>query len=36
MHYTGWISLEAFDFNYAAERLAAESLRHLESQLSLS
>jgi D-psicose/D-tagatose/L-ribulose 3-epimerase len=31
LSYTGWISLEAFDFSYGAERLAAESLRHLES-----
>jgi len=29
--YTGWISLEAFDFSYGGERIAAESLRHLES-----
>jgi len=29
--YAGWISLEAFDFDYGGERLAAESLRHLES-----
>jgi sugar phosphate isomerase/epimerase len=28
--YTGWISLEAFDFSPGAERLAQESLRHLE------
>ena len=33
MHYTGWISLEAFDFDYGAERLAAESLRHLENAI---
>ena len=31
LNYTGWISLEAFDFSYGAERLATESLRHLES-----
>jgi sugar phosphate isomerase/epimerase len=31
LNYTGWISLEAFDFSYGAERLAEESLRHLES-----
>ena len=31
--YTGWISLEAFDFTPGAERLANESLRHLESQI---
>jgi sugar phosphate isomerase/epimerase len=29
--YAGWISLEAFDFDYGGERLAAESLLHLES-----
>jgi len=29
--YTGWISLEAFDFSPGPERLADESLRHLES-----
>lgn len=28
--YGGWISLEAFDFSPGAERLAQESLRHLE------
>ena len=31
--YTGWISLEAFDFTTGAERLANQSLRHLESQI---
>jgi D-psicose/D-tagatose/L-ribulose 3-epimerase len=31
--YTGWISLEAFDFSFGAERLARESLRYLESVL---
>ena len=31
MNYHGWISLEAFDFSYGAERLATESLRHLEA-----
>jgi D-psicose/D-tagatose/L-ribulose 3-epimerase len=34
MNYKGWVSLEAFDFSYGAERLATESLRHLESQQS--
>jgi sugar phosphate isomerase/epimerase len=29
--YRGWISLEAFDFEPGAARLAEESLRHLES-----
>ncbi len=32
--YTGWISLEAFDFSPGAERLAGESLRYLESQIA--
>jgi D-psicose/D-tagatose/L-ribulose 3-epimerase len=32
--YTGWVSLEAFDFAPGAERLANESLRHLEKQIS--
>jgi sugar phosphate isomerase/epimerase len=31
--YTGWVSLEAFDFTPGAERLANESLRHLEQQI---
>jgi D-psicose/D-tagatose/L-ribulose 3-epimerase len=34
LNYRGWVSLEAFDFSYGAERLATESLRHLESLLS--
>lgn len=29
--YTGWISLEAFDFSVGAETLARESLRYLET-----
>ncbi len=32
--YAGWISLEAFDFSPGAERLANESLRHLESEIA--
>ncbi len=32
--YAGWISLEAFDFSPGAPRLAAESLRHLESEIA--
>ncbi len=32
LSYSGWISLEAFDFSVGAERLAEESLRHLETQ----
>jgi len=34
-NYKGWVSLEAFDFAPGAERLANESLRHLESQITL-
>ena len=30
--FAGWVSLEAFDFTPGAERLANESLRHLESE----
>jgi D-psicose/D-tagatose/L-ribulose 3-epimerase len=33
--YAGWVSLEAFDFSYGAETIANESLRYLESQISL-
>ncbi len=33
-HYAGWVSLEAFDFTPGAERLANESLRHLESEIA--
>jgi sugar phosphate isomerase/epimerase len=32
--YTGWVSLEAFDFSPGAERLAGESLRHLEHEIA--
>jgi sugar phosphate isomerase/epimerase len=32
--YPGWISLEAFDFTPGAERLANESLRHLEREIA--
>jgi sugar phosphate isomerase/epimerase len=32
-NYQGWISLEAFDFSYGAERLVEESLRHLEREI---
>jgi len=32
-NYRGWISLEAFDFSYGAERLVEESLRHLEREI---
>jgi D-psicose/D-tagatose/L-ribulose 3-epimerase len=33
-NYAGWVSLETFDFTAGAERLANESLRHLESCIS--
>jgi len=33
-NYAGWISLEAFDFTPGAERLANESLRHLENEIA--
>ncbi|MGA2267998.1 MAG: sugar phosphate isomerase/epimerase family protein [Bryobacteraceae bacterium] len=33
-NYAGWVSLEAFDFTPGAERLASESLRHLESEIA--
>jgi sugar phosphate isomerase/epimerase len=32
--YRGWISLEAFDFSFGAERLVEESLRHLEQEIA--
>ena len=30
LNYSGWISLEAFDFTPGAERIAEESIRHLQ------
>jgi sugar phosphate isomerase/epimerase len=33
-NYKGWVSLEAFDFSPGAEKLANESLRHLESEIA--
>jgi D-psicose/D-tagatose/L-ribulose 3-epimerase len=33
-NYAGWVSLEAFEFSPGADRLAGESLRHLESEIS--
>jgi sugar phosphate isomerase/epimerase len=33
-NYNGWVSLEAFDFSPGAERLAKESLRHLELEIA--
>jgi sugar phosphate isomerase/epimerase len=32
--YTGWISLEAFDFSYGGERIAAESIGYLNSVIA--
>ena len=32
--YRGWVSLEAFNFDYGAEALVNESLRHLESEIA--
>jgi sugar phosphate isomerase/epimerase len=32
--YSGWISLEAFDFSFGAETIANESLRHLEAEIA--
>jgi D-psicose/D-tagatose/L-ribulose 3-epimerase len=31
--YQGWISLEAFDFSFGAEKIAADSLRYIESEI---
>jgi len=33
-NYPGWVSLEAFDFSFGAEKLANDSLRHLESEIA--
>jgi D-psicose/D-tagatose/L-ribulose 3-epimerase len=33
-NYAGWVSLEAFDFTPGAERLANESLRHMEREIA--
>jgi D-psicose/D-tagatose/L-ribulose 3-epimerase len=32
--YAGWVSLEAFDFTPGSERIASESLRHLEAEIA--
>jgi sugar phosphate isomerase/epimerase len=34
LDYKGWVSLEAFDFTPGAEKLANESLRHLEAEIA--
>jgi sugar phosphate isomerase/epimerase len=31
--YQGWVSLEAFDFSFGAEKIAADSLRYIESEI---
>ncbi len=33
-NYTGWVSLEAFDFSAGADKIASDSLRHLESEIA--
>ena len=32
--YAGWVSLEAFDFSPGSERIAAESLHHMEAEIA--
>jgi D-psicose/D-tagatose/L-ribulose 3-epimerase len=32
-NYSGWVSLEAFDFSFGAEEMANASLRHLEKEI---
>ena len=32
--YSGWVSLEVFDFTAGADRIAVDSLRFLESEIS--
>src|SRR5262245_41380212 len=34
LNYNGWVSLEAFDFTPGAEKLAQDSLRHLEAEIA--
>jgi D-psicose/D-tagatose/L-ribulose 3-epimerase len=33
-NYAGWVSLEVFEFTPGADRIAVESLRHLESEIA--
>lgn len=33
-NYSGWVSLEAFDFSPGAKRIASESLEHLQKEIS--
>ena len=35
LEYPGWVSLEAFDFKPGGERIAGESLRYLEREITL-
>jgi len=32
--YPGWVSMEAFDFSFGAEKIAQDSLRHLEREIA--
>jgi sugar phosphate isomerase/epimerase len=32
LRYTGWVSLEAFDFSFGGERIAAETMNYLKAQ----
>jgi sugar phosphate isomerase/epimerase len=32
--YTGWVSLEAFDFSAGADKIASDSLRYLEAEIA--
>jgi D-psicose/D-tagatose/L-ribulose 3-epimerase len=34
LHYQGWVSLEAFDFSFGAERIARESIDYLNGEMA--
>lgn len=34
LHYQGWVSLEAFDFSFGAERIARESIDYLNAEMA--